>query len=144
MSKYVKVAARYAKMQDSGKVALTTEHFLVDAMTLTEAETKVTEFLTPYIVEESENSLATSAQFSPIAEIVNLGVDEKWYLAKVGIITIDEKTAKEKRTITQWLVGGTDFNDAYEHVLREFNTMTISDPELIGLAESNIIEVINN
>lgn len=144
MSKYVKVAARYAKMQDTGKVALTTEHFLVDALTLTEAEAKVTEFLTPYIVEESDNSLATSAQFSPIAEIVNREVDDRWYLARVGIITIDEKTAKEKRTVTQWLVGGTDFNDAYEHVLREFNAMTISDPELVGLVESNIIEVINN
>lgn len=144
MSKYVKVAARYAKMQDTGKVAPVTEHFLVDALTLTEAETKVTEFLTPYIVEESDNSLATSAQFSPIAEIINREVDDKWYLAKVGIITIDEKSAKEKRTVTQWLVGGSDFNDAYEQVLREFNKMTISDPELIGLVESNIIEVINN
>lgn len=144
MSKYVKVAARYAKMQDTGKVNLTTEHFLVDAMTLTEAETKVTEFLTPYIVGESENSLATSAQFSPIAEIINLETTDKWYLAKVGIITIDEKSAKEKLTVTQWLVGGTDFNDAYEHILREFNKMTISDPVLVSLGESNIIEVINN
>ena len=38
---------------------------------------------------------------------------DKFYLAKVAFVTIDERSGKEKKTVSQWLIGGTDFNDAY-------------------------------
>ena len=64
---------------------------------------------------------------------------DKFYLAKVAFITIDERTAKEKKTVSQWLIGGTDFNDAYEVVLREINKC-MADIEIQSLSETAIRE----
>ena len=64
---------------------------------------------------------------------------DKFYLAKVAFVTIDERSGKEKKTVSQWLIGGTDFNDAYETVLREFNK-SMADCELVSLTESKIVE----
>lgn len=137
--KIVKVSAKYDKKQENGSVKKVTEHYLVDAMSIAEAESKAVEYLTPYV---SGEIATTAVQLSKVEEVVNAEDADKLYLAKVGFITIDEKTAKEKRVVNQWLIGGTDFNDAYEHVLREFNSFTTSVPELVSLSESNFVAFI--
>lgn len=131
--KIVKVSAKYEKAGEHDN-KLVTEHYLVDAASITEAESRVLDYLKPYA---SGELTTTAAQLSKVDEVINTEDAAKLYLAKVGFITIDEKTAKEKRNTSQWLVGGTDFNDAYEQVLREFNTFNTSDAELISLSESN-------
>lgn len=134
---YIETTARYQKTAEDGKVKNVSEKYLVDALSNTEAIATTVERLTPYVSGELNVSASKTTK---IAEVFIAEDADKFYLAKVAFITIDEKTAKEKRTISQWLVGGTDFNDAYETVLREFNTITTCDPELISLAESPIVE----
>lgn len=131
--KIVKVSAKYGKLNENGSNKPVTEHYLVDALSITEAESRVVEYLKPYVGGELTT---TAAQLSKVDDVFNTKDADKLYLAKVGFITIDEKTAKEKRTTSQWLVGGTDFNDAYEQVLRVFNSFSTNVPELISLSES--------
>lgn len=133
---YFIATCKYEKMQENGAVKRVSEKYLCDALSIVEADAVVTENLKPYI---SGDFFTSKVENSPIAEVMGDKEVDKFYLAKVAFITIDERTAKEKKTVSQWLIGGTDFNDAYEMVLREFNE-SMADMELVSLAESPIVE----
>lgn len=133
MSNFI-ATCKFDQMQENGAVKRVSEQYLCDALTCTEAEAIVTENLKPYI---SGDFFTTSVKASKIAEVFNAEDAERFYLAKVAFITIDEKTGAEKRTISQILVGAPDFTSAIE----EFNAGmkgTMADFELVGLAETPI------
>lgn len=136
MSFYFEAAVRYDKMSENGKVKKTTEKFLVDALSFAEAEARTIEERTPYMSGDFD---VRAAKKTKIAEIFNLGA-ERYYLAKVAFITIDEKTAQEKRTISQILVGASDFKEAYDNFLDGMKG-TMADFELVSLAETPILDV---
>lgn len=133
---YIETAARFDKMQENGAVKKVTEKFLVDALSFTEAEARTIEELTPYISGGFEVSATKKTK---IAEILGDKEADKFYIAKVAFITIDERTAKEKKTISQWLIGGTDFNDAYNTLKLEIGKC-MADIEVQSLAETPIKE----
>ena len=133
---YIETAARFERMSEDGKVKKVTERFLVDALSCTEAENRTIEELTPYVSGDLE---VTANKKVNISEVMGDKEADKFYLAKVAFITIDERTAKEKKTVSQWLIGGTDFNDAYEVVLREINKC-MADIEIQSLSETAIRE----
>ena len=61
-------------------------------------------------------------------------------MAKVAFITIDEKTAVEKRAISQMLVAGGDFKNAYDNLIEEMST-TSADYEIVSISETLIMDV---
>jgi hypothetical protein len=133
---YIETAARYEKMTEDGKVKKVTERFLVDALSCTEAEGRTIEELTPYVSGELE---VTANKKVNIAEVMGDKECGRFWLCKVVFITIDEKTATEKRTISQILVGAPDFTNAVEE-LNEGMKGTLSDFEIVSLAETPIKE----
>lgn len=136
MAQYYEVRIRYDKTQENGSVKRVTERYLADSLSCTEAVERVTAELRPFI---SGDFLATQVRQTPIAEVFNIG-GERYYLVKAGFITIDEKTAVEKRSISQILVGAPDFTNAVE----EFNDGmkgTMADFEVVSIAETQIVEV---
>lgn len=136
MALYFECRARYDKMQENGTVMKVNEPYLVDALSFTEAESRFIEGITPFI---SGEFTVTVAKRTKIAEIFNLGAERYW-LVKVAFITIDEKTAAEKRSISQILVGAIDFTNAIE----EFNEGmkgTMADFEIVSLSETPIMDV---
>ncbi|MBD5224835.1 MAG: DUF4494 domain-containing protein [Bacteroidales bacterium] len=136
MALYFETAVRYDKMLENGKVKKTTEKFLVDALSFAEAEARTTQERTPYMSGDFD---VKAAKKTKIAEIFNLGA-ERYYLAKVAFITIDEETAQEKRSISHILVGASDFKEAYDNFLDKMGD-TLADFELVSLSETQIIEV---
>lgn len=133
---YIETAARYEKMQENGRVKKVTERFIVDALTCTEAEARTVEELQQCVSGELD---VTSNKKVNIAEVMGDKECGRFWLAKVSFITIDEKTAAGKRTVSQILVGAPDFTNAVE----EFNEGmkgTMADFELIGLTETPIVD----
>ena len=61
-------------------------------------------------------------------------------MAKVAFITIDEKTAVEKKTTTLILVAGSDFKNAYDNFMEGMKG-TMADFELVSLAETPLMDV---
>lgn len=123
-------------MQENGTVKKVNEPYLVDALSFTEAESRFIEEITPFI---SGEFTVTVAKRTKIAEIFNIGAERYW-LVRVAFITIDEKTAAEKRSISQILVGARDFTNAVE----EFNEGmkgTMADFEIVSLSETPIMDV---
>lgn len=133
---YFIATCKYEKMQENGAVKRVSEKYLCDALSIVEADAVVTENLKPYI---SDDFFTSKVENSPIAEVMGDKEADKFYLAKVAFVTIDVWSGKEKKTVSQWLIGGTDFNDAYEMVLREINKC-MADIEIVSLAETPIKE----
>lgn len=123
-------------MQENGAVKKVTERFLVDALSCTEAESRTVEELIPYVSGDLE---VTANKKVNIAEVMGDKECGRFWLCKVAFITIDEKTAKEKRTISQILVGAPDFTNAVEN-FNEGMKGTMADFEIVSLAETPIKE----
>lgn len=136
MALYFEVKATYDKMTENGLVKKVTEPYLFDSLSFTEAESRAIEELTPFI---SGDFTVKACKRTPIAEIFNLGA-ERYYLAKVAFITIDERSGVEKRSISQILVGASDFKEAYDNFLDGMKG-TMADFELVSLAETPIMDV---
>lgn len=75
-----------------------------------------------------------------IAEIFWDDSADKWYLAKVAFITIDEKTAQEKKSNSLILVAASDFKGALEHFIDEMKS-TMADYEIVSITETPILDV---
>ena len=138
MALWIEVKARYDKMGDNGTVSKVTESYLVDALTCTEAEARVTEELRPLI---SGDLSITSTAKTNIAEIFfSETTDERWYKVKVNFITLNEKTGKEKRNASYIVVNADDFADALGN-FRAGMKGTMADYEIEAIAETKYIDV---
>lgn len=128
---------RYDKMMENGVVKKVTEAFLVDALSFTEAEARIIEEQTPFI---SGDFSVSAVKRTKISEIFWDDTADKWYLAKVAFITIDEKTAAEKKAVSQILVAGSNFSGAYDNFLDNMKQV-LGDFELQSLSETPLMDV---
>ena len=78
---------------------------LVDALSFTEAEARITDKMQPFISGDFKVDAVKRVNLSDI--FYNEGGD-RWYKVKTNFITIDEKTAVEKRTASYQLVQASD------------------------------------
>ena len=103
VSKFYEVKIQYHKMQEDGKEKKVTEQYVVEALSFTEAESRIIEEMTPYISGEFD---VVSEKIAPFNEIFlsDRTDDDKWFISKVGFITLDERTDKEKKQTFRYLV----------------------------------------
>ena len=82
-------------MMEDGMQKKTTEAYVVDALTFTEAEETITEEMRAYITGDF---VITDIKKAPYKEVFfsDNPNDDKWYKVKLQFIIIDEKSGKEK------------------------------------------------
>lgn len=137
MSNWFECKVRYEKLQENGAAKKVNEPYLVDALSFTEAESRITEEQRPFISGEFTVSAIKSTK---IAEIFWDETGDRWYLVKVAFITIDEKTASEKRSVSQILVQAANFRHALER-FEEGMKGTMADYEIVSINETPIMDV---
>ena len=137
MALWFECKVRYDKMTENGQVKKVNEPYLVDALTFTEAETRIIEEMTPFI--SGEYSLASEKK-TKISEVFFKEGGDRWYLVKVNFITLDEKTGVEKKTTSQILVQASDFDSAVSN-FKEGMQGTMADYEIGSVAETLIMDV---
>lgn len=137
MANWFECKVRYDKAQENGAVKKVTEPYLVDALSFTEAEARIIEEQTPYI--SGEFSVA-AVKRTKIAEIFYDENGDRWYLAKVAFITIDEKTAVEKKSVTQMLVQASSFREALDNLVKGMEG-TMADYEIQSINETPLMDV---
>ena len=103
VSKYYEVKIQYQKMLEDGKGKKVTEQYVVEALSFTEAESRITEEMSAYIADSFD---VVAEKIAPYNEIFlsDNSTDDKWFVSKVAFITIDEKTMKEKKQTLRYLV----------------------------------------
>ena len=137
MATWFECKVRYDKMQENGSVKKVTEPYLVDALTFTEAEARIIEEQTPYI---SGDFSVSAVKRTKISEIFRDDKGDRYYLVKVAFITIDEKTAAEKKSISQILVCALDFKGAFENFIEGMKG-SMADFEIVSITETPLIDV---
>lgn len=130
---------KYEKMTDEGIMKKVSEQYVVDALSFTEAEKRVTEEMSSYISGEYEVANIKKAAYGEIF-FSDIDTDDKWYKAKLQFITIDEKTAKEKRQNVNYLVQAKSLMDAVKSI-DEVMGGTMIDYQIAAVAETMIMDV---
>ena len=117
--KYFIVGVRYEKTLEDGTNAKTTEQYVVDALSWSECEAKTTEKMAEYTNGDSE---------------------DKYYDCSINMITIDEKSDKERKTKVRYLVQGDTIEKARKNV-DEIMGKTMIDYNITSLKETSIMDV---
>ena len=124
--------------QEDGSLKKVTEQYLVNALSFTEAEARITEYLNEEGAEEINIPNIAKANFS---DIFPDELGEIWYKAKVSFVSIDENAGKEKKISQFMLVQAEDFPKAIENLLEQFKGFTVPY-DIISVAETAILDVI--
>ena len=128
---------KYDKTLETGVVKTVTEPYLVDALSFTEAEARITEEMQPYISGEFTVSTVRRVNLS---DVFRNDSGDRWYKVKTNFITIDEKTAVEKKTASFQLVQASEFKEALE-VFMEGMKDTMADFEIASITETPLMDV---
>ena len=140
VSKYYEVKIQYQKTLEDGKEKKVTEQYVVEALSFTEAETRIIEEMTPYISGEFD---VVSEKIAPYNEIFlsdNYYADDKWFVSKVAFITIDEKTAKEKKQTFRYLVQASTSEIALDYT-KEMLSRGMSDYSIEAVQDTPTLDV---
>ncbi len=130
---------RYEKTLENGMNKKVTESYLVDALSFTEAEARITEEMTPFISGEFIVSDIKRSNYNELF-FSEKEKDDRWYKCKLLFITLDEKSGAEKETVTQVLVQAADLRDAVKK-LDEGMKGTMADYSIAAVNETAIIDV---
>lgn len=140
-SNYFESKVRLEKQTEDGTLAKFNELYVVDAMSFSECEAKVVEYISQYAQGEFDILTEAHAKYKEIfysdKEDENL-----WYKAQLSFITIDERTAKEKRSKVVYLVQGKDIESAKNNIDEVMGTMVEYVVE--GLHETAVQDIIGN
>lgn len=139
MNNWFTCKIRYEKTLENGLVKKETEHYLVDALSFTEAEARIIEEVTPFISGEFEVTGVAKANYSELFYAEEEAAD-KWYKVKMVFLTLDEKSGNEKRTATNVLVQAADLRDAIKK-LDEGMKGSMADYEIVSVAETPLMDV---
>ena len=120
MNSYFEVGVRYDKTMEDGNVRKVTENYLLDAISFTEAEFRATEEMKAYISGEFR---VVTEKITNISEVVTTddASADKYYKVKHNLITINEKTLKEKKQPQYIIIQASSVDDArdrYEQHIR--------------------------
>ena len=141
MSKYFEVGVRYEKTQEDGTAKKVTETYLIDALSFSEVEKRITEEMEAYI--SGEFSVVTE-KITNIADVVNTDdvLADKFYKVKFSIITVDERTGKEKKQ-TQLIVVKASSNDDARDRYKQYYKDAPVDLVLEAVSETKYIDYIH-
>lgn len=139
MQKWFECSLKYDKVMENGKEKKVTELYLVDALSITEAEARLIEEMTPFISGEFQCKGIKEAKYSEIFFSEEESAD-RYFKCKLLFITLDEKSGKEKTTSTQILVQAADLRDAVGK-LDEGMKGTMADYRIASVSETKIMDV---
>ena len=130
---------RYEKVTEDGLQKKVNENYVVDALSFSEAETRITEEMSSYISGEFEVADIKKAAYKEVF-FTDDNIADKWYKAKLQFITIDEKTEKEKRSTVNYLVQAGSMNGAMKNI-DEVMGGTMIDYVVASGAETTLMDV---
>ncbi len=137
MQNWFETGVSYEKMLENGLQKKVTELFLVDSLSFTEAEARITEEIKPYISGEYVISTIKRAKLSELFFNDN---GDRFFKAKVNFITLDEKSGAEKKTSVYMLAQASDIEEARKVVTKGMGG-TLADYVIEALTETKIMDV---
>lgn len=130
---------RYEKSMEDGCLKKVEETYVIDALSFGEAEKRILEEMASYVSGEVE---VCALKIAPYKEVffADSNMADRWYMAKLAFITIDEKTDKEKKTSVCYLVNAGNFYAAIKNI-GEVMAGTMIDYDTLNVSETQILDV---
>ncbi len=137
MQTWFEVKVKYVKVDQDGRERKVSESYLVDAVSFTDAETRIIQQMQQIIRGEFQ---VDNIKKSNIIEIFPAESGEFWYKVRIAIVTIDEKAGKEKKINNYFLVAADDFKEAFQR-LEEGLSYILVPYQTTAMSLSNIADV---
>ena len=128
---------KYRKTDESGAQKMVSEPYLVDALSYTEAESRINEEMSAYISDEFKITNIKVANFAEIHPFEN---SDRWFKSKVSLIAYDEESGKERKSNMYLLVQANDVKEAFDNTNTAMNG-TMGDYTIPSITESPIMDV---
>ncbi|MDX9909798.1 MAG: DUF4494 domain-containing protein [Bacteroidales bacterium] len=137
MQTWFECKVKYTKTLESGREQNVTENYLLDAVSFTDAEARITRQMREMV--KGEFSI-TDIKKSRIAETFPYEKGEWWFRATINLVTIDEEAGKEKKIRSNYLVMADDIQEALTRLDESLSFLVV--PYVVSsLAVSTIVDV---
>jgi hypothetical protein len=128
---------KYQKQDEKGKVKNVSEQYLVDAVSFTEAESRIYEKMGDLIQGDFYVSNISKSNFTDVFHYEDA---ETWHKCKMTYTLEVEGSGKEKKITNYILLTAPDVKTAYDRVYESLNNMLV-DFRVPEISESPILEV---
>lgn len=144
MKTYFECKISYDKLEENGMNKKVTESYLVEAMSYAEAENQFIEYITPYVTGNEYE--IKDIKRSNYAELFLTDEDaaDRYFACKLEFITINEKTAQEKKTKMDYLVQAANLKDAMKKLdaamsnsMADYNAVCVKETALLDVFQHN-------
>ncbi|MCE5332722.1 MAG: DUF4494 domain-containing protein [Bacteroidales bacterium] len=137
MQNWFECKTKYVRVDDDGRERKVNEMYLVDAVSVTDAETRLIEQLKTMV--RGEFVVGKVAE-SNIIEIFPYEDGQWWYKAKIQTVVIDESLGKEKKANHYFLVAADDIKQALQR-LEEGLSYLLVPYSTISIVLSAVVDV---
>lgn len=137
MNNWFECKIKYEKMDDKGKGKKVSETYLVDALTFSEAETRICKEVAPFMTGEFS---VAGIKKAGINEIFPSEEGDRWYKCKMSFVSIDEVDAKERRVASTVLVLGSDIKEAWDNLATAMKD-SMADYDVSSITETQIMDI---
>lgn len=138
MKQWFLCKVKYQKEDENGRLKMVTESYLVDAVSFTEAETRMYEEMGERVRGEF---IITAIGRSKIVDVFDTDGSDLWHQCKIEYY-LEEESGKEKKITQFMLITAKNCDDAYNAIRESLNNMLVSF-NVTEVKESPILEVFN-
>jgi len=128
---------KYGKQLEEGGMKQVTEAYLVDAVSYTDAESRIYAAMEEYISGEFQISAIAKTN---IGDVINYEDSDDWYKCKVSYATVDADNDKEVKVNTYFLVCAEDTKQAFERVEDNLSSMLVPF-EIPSITKTTFVDV---
>ena len=141
MNSWYECKVRYQKITDEGTIKSSQECYLIDAYTVTEAEARLIEEITPF-TSNGEFTVSSIKKEKLTDLFLSEDPDATYlYRCKVNFISIDEKKGVEKRVPATMIVKASSVLEAAKRIEKEMAS-SISEWQIASVSETNIVDIL--
>ena len=138
MQTWFESKVKYNKVSQSGNEQMVTENFLLDAVSYTDAETRIIRQM-QQMVKGGEFQIVDIKK-SRIAEVFPFENGEWWFKATINLVTVDEEAGKEKKLRAYYLIMADDIQEALDRLAESLSFLVV--PYVVSaITVSTIVDV---
>lgn len=137
MRTWFQTKLKYARENEQGLLKTVTEHYLVDAVSFTEAEAIIYDRMGERVRGDFHVTAITK---TPLVDVFIYGDTDVWFKAKIQYIIADADSGKEKKVTQYMLVEAKDVPQAHERIQESLSNMLVSF-QVPDVVASPIVEV---
>lgn len=136
MKNWFECKIRYEKTMENGTQKRVTESYLVDALSFTEAEARITEELSPYM----HGGFTVNAVRKMNIDNVVAASGGTWYDCRVMFVDPDGETGAGKKMKTGIYVQGSCLENALKSLFEALKGV-MADYEIVSISETPVMDV---